>query len=215
MASQPNGRHTKAIIVSGASAAVAAITTEAASRFIVAQFPNRPTAPDIAFGLLPHVPQTSYVTLLAIAAVIVLFICDAVLYESARIPEFITVVALMYVLRAVMTVMTPLAQARDVAVLSFPLFSNGLFPSGHVALTLLFIFLVDGRHVRAFRGTSTVLLMVLTVTMLMSRGHYSIDIVGGALLAYFMWREWSDGRLFSVLKRLVVASEPSRPLRCR
>jgi hypothetical protein len=41
------------------------------------------------------------------------------------------------------------------------------------------------------------------ITLLLAHGHYSIDIAGGVLLAYFVFHEWNSGSVFGPLKRLV------------
>lgn len=190
----------------------AAVATELASRFVADRFPDRPAAPDIAYGILPHVPEASYVTLGAIALVIVMFAVYVMRHEPELIPSHITAISLMYLLRAAMTALTPLAHARDGSAIPFPLFGNGLFPSGHTALALLLILLIGRRvHLRV-RSVAVASLAVMMVSMLYSRGHYSIDLAGGALLGYFVWREWTDGRLFEPLRRLVAPGGSPLPL---
>ena len=56
-----------------------------------------------------------------------------------------------------------------------------------------------------------ILAAIVVLGLLLSRSHYSIDIAGGALLAYFVEREWTDGHLFDPLKRLVVAGAEATP----
>lgn len=179
------------------------LATELASRFIAASFPGRPQAPDLLHRTLPHVPAASYVTLGALGVALVLFAVYCARHERERVPEFITLVALMYVLRAAISVLTPLAVPRSSAVLTFPLFGNVLFPSGHTALALLLARLTDRTRAPGLRAAQIVLLGVIVVTMLVSRGHYSIDIADGLLLGYFVSSEWTHGRLFGPLKRVV------------
>ena len=181
----------------------AAVATELASRFVAHRFPDRPVAPDISYAILPHIPWASYVTLAAIALVIVVSAVYVMRDEPELIPSHVTAISLMYLLRAAMTTLTPLAHARDGSAIPFPLFGNGLFPSGHTALALLLILLIGRRLHPRLRTAAVVLLGVMMVSMLYSRGHYSIDLAGGALLGYFVWREWTDGRLLEPLRRLV------------
>jgi membrane-associated phospholipid phosphatase len=197
-----------AIVITLGVAAAAA--TEAASRLIALRFPDRPAAPDLLYGMLPHAPAASYVTLAAMTAMLVLFFAYALRTGPRRIPEYLAVLAVMYLLRAPMLVLTPLAAARDGSVLTFPFFVNALFPSGHTALALLLVLLTDAGLAPRLHAAQVVLLAVVIATMLFSRGHYSIDIVGGLLLGYFVSREWKDGRLFGPLKRLVVTDAPTR-----
>jgi len=189
--------------VAALAALAAAGATEAASRFIASRFPTRPAAPDLLFELLPHVPGASYITLVTIAAIVLILAAHLIRTAPGRVPELITVVAVLYTLRAAMIVLTPLAHARDGSLITFPLFENGLFPSGHTAVALLLVWLTKRDEAGIGKVVAMALLPVMIVSMLLSRGHYSIDIVGGALLAYFVWREWTVGRLFDPLRRLV------------
>jgi membrane-associated phospholipid phosphatase len=202
MAVDPHGR-TRRIAIASAMAAGAVIATEATSRIIASRFPDRPVARDLLYGVLPHVPAASYLTLAVICTLIVALGVWLVRHRPGQIPEYVSMVSLMYVLRAALTVLTPLAHDRAGSVLPFPLFENGLFPSGHTAVAILLLLLVGRRSAPRLHAAGTALLAVMVVTMLLSRGHYSIDIAGGALLAYFVWREWSGDGLFGRLRAAV------------
>ncbi len=195
-------------VVALALVLAAAAAAEGASRLIAVRFPGRPAAPDLLYGWLPHTPAASYVTLAAMSAMLVLFLVRTLRSSPGRLPEYLTVLALMYLLRAPMLVLTPLAAARDGSVLAFPLFVNGLFPSGHTALAFMLARLTDAKKSPGLHAVQVALLGVVIVTMLLSRDHYSIDIIGGLLLGYFVSHEWSTGHLFSPLKHLVTAETP-------
>lgn len=186
--------------------------TEAASRFIAARFPDRPWAPDLLHSLLPHVPEASYITLGALGVALALFTAYCARHERDCMPEFIALAALTFLLRAGISILTPLAVARDSAVLAFPFFGNVLFPSGHTALAFLLTRLTDRTRAPRLRIAQMLLLGTIIVTMLLSRGHYSIDIVGGLLLGYFMSSEWKGDGLFGPIKRWVAAeATPAMP----
>ena len=191
-----------------ALALAAGAATEAASRFIGARFPDRPWAPDLLHSLLPHVPEASYVTLGALGVALALFAVYCARHGRDCMPGFIALVAVMYLLRAGISVLTPLAVARDSAVLSFPLFGNVLFPSGHTALAYLLARLTDRTRAPRLHTAQLSLLGAIIVTMLLSRGHYSIDIAGGLLLGYFVSAEWKTDGLFGPIRRLAAAEAP-------
>jgi membrane-associated phospholipid phosphatase len=133
----------------------------------------------------------------------VLFAYYALRYAPDEVPEYLAVLAIMYLFRAVLIVLTPLAHARGEGPPAFPLFQNGMFPSGHTAAALLFAWMTDARRAPRLRRAQYVLLAVVVVCLVISHGHYSIDIVGGALLAYFVHREWTSGTLFATVKRFM------------
>jgi membrane-associated phospholipid phosphatase len=51
-------------------------------------------------------------------------------------------------------------------------------------------FLIDGRRHPGFKRAAGLLCLVEMITLILSRGHYSIDIVGGAALSYLVVVLW-------------------------
>jgi len=179
------------------------LATEAASRFIVAHFPDRPLAEDLLLRVLPDMPLARYVTSAAIALGFLLFAIYALSKARNEIPKFAAVIALMYLFRAALMVLTPLANANNGEPAAFPIFQYGMFPSGHTAAMLLVTLFIDAEAAPRLRLMAAGLTVVVAVGMLIAHSHYAIDIAGGAMLAYFIEREWTSGKLFGPLKRLV------------
>lgn len=180
-----------------------AVAAEAASRFIEARIPAPPQVSDLLLGALPYVLSARLVTSAALVGALVAFAAYALHRAPGEVPRFVAVIALAYLLRAAIMVLTPLASPRDAGAYVFPLFANGMFPSGHTALVVLLVRFTDRSRAPALQRAFVALAAIVVITLLLSRGHYSIDLVGGALLAYFVDREWSSGRLFDPLKRFV------------
>jgi len=80
---------------------------------------------------------------------------------------------------------------------------NGEFPSGHMASVFLCMLLVDKAKSPRIRAAMAVLVVVECVSLLISHQHYSIDIVGGLLLSYFVYYEYARGTWFNWLKPLI------------
>jgi membrane-associated phospholipid phosphatase len=121
------------------------------------------------------------------------------------VPEVIALFGLMEIGRALIMVLTPLAVPYDEAT-HFGLEGVrnwGEFPSGHAATFLLYYLIVDGDVSPRIKSALRWLLVGEIVALLVSHSHYSIDIVGGLLLAYWVHREYAEGRTFDALKRLV------------
>jgi membrane-associated phospholipid phosphatase len=80
-----------------------------------------------------------------------------------------------------------------------------MFPSGHAASVMLCTLMVD----RADAPRAHIALVVLTVAeclaLLLCHAHYSIDIVGGLLLSYFVWHAYDHGRALAWLRRFVAS----------
>ena len=80
---------------------------------------------------------------------------------------------------------------------------NGEFPSGHMASVFLCMLLVDKATSPRIHAAMVALVVVECVSLLMSHQHYSIDVVGGLLLSYFIYHEYAEGTWFNWLKPLI------------
>jgi membrane-associated phospholipid phosphatase len=179
--------------------------TEGASWFLQWRYPDRPVAPDLLLDALPYIEPARLLTSAAIFAAVVLFAIHAWRHEPQRIPDFVAMLAVMYLMRSVLLVLTPLANARDGLPAQFPLFQYGMFPSGHTAVVVLCAMWVDRRTAPGVKRVAVSLALVVCLGLLLAHSHYAIDIAGGALLAYFVDREWRQGWLLEPVKRLVMA----------
>lgn len=80
---------------------------------------------------------------------------------------------------------------------------NGEFPSGHMASVFMCMLLVDGAKSPRIKAAMIALAVIEGVSLLMSHQHYSIDLVGGMLLSYFLVHEYAEGTWLDWLKPLV------------
>lgn len=80
---------------------------------------------------------------------------------------------------------------------------HGEFPSGHMAFVFLCMLLVDKAKAPRIRAAMVVLVVAECVSLLVSHQHYSIDVVGGFLLSYFIYHEYTEGTWFNWLKPLI------------
>lgn len=193
----------RALLVSLAALSLAGVASSSASALIATGFTDRPAPRDLLFEVLPHMSAARYPATAALVLAFALLLRHGLQRARHEIPRFIAVFALMYLLRAAIMVMTPLANAHGPGSFVFPFVQNGMFPSGHTAAAVLCVRLVDPHAAPRLRLVQTVLAWVLATGLLVSHGHYSIDIVGGFLLAFFVEQEWATGRLFTPLKRLM------------
>jgi membrane-associated phospholipid phosphatase len=183
-----------------ASSGVASIL---GSAFIAARYPHRARPEDLLFELLPHRPEARYVMAAALATALALFAHHALFTARDQLPKFVCVFALMYLLRAALICLTPLADAHGEGGFLLPVAQHGMFPSGHSATTLLCVLLTDEARAPRLRRLLIGLAAIVWATLLLAHGHYSIDVAGGLLLAYFCEAEWSRGRLFAPLARAI------------
>jgi len=190
----------RAVLVSLALLLASGIASLAGNRFILAQFPDRPRPRDALFELLPYVSEARYLTAVALAAAFALFVVFAVRRVPSEIPRFIAIFAIMYLLRAAIMVLTPLASAHGEGPFLFALTQYGMFPSGHTAAAVLLALFTDAAIAPRLHTVQVALAATLAASFVLAHGHYSIDVVGGFLLAYFVEREWANGSLFNPVK---------------
>ena len=165
---------------------LAAVATVLANLLIVRGFPDAARPDDLLFELLPHVRPARWLTVVALVLGFGVFLTDLLRrdgWASRRLQVVATTFALMYLLRAGMTVLTPLASAQGEEPFIVTPQQYGMFPSGHTAAITLLLVLTPPARTWARRAQWTAL-GLMVVGLLLARGHYSIDIVGGLLLGY-------------------------------
>jgi len=172
------------------------------SAFIAAQFPDRPTPRDLLFEILPLVEWTQYLTDLALFAEVGLIFWYLSRGRWRLFPQMAAMFSIMHLLRAVITILTPLAGPLGNGAYYglIHVTQNGEFPSGHVGGALILYLFVEASEEPRLKALMLTLAVVECVSLLLSRGHYSIDIVGGLMLAYIVHREFTKGTLFNWLK---------------
>lgn len=195
------------LIASLGMLAAAAAASAASSEYIARAFPSRPTPDDLLFRLLPTARIMEYGTDIALAGAFASLIAYLTMRARDEWPRAIAVFSAMYIVRAGMMVLTPLASAHGNGTRFgfLPLVQNGMYPSGHTAAALLCVLLVDRKRAPALRATALVCACIVWIGLILARAHYSIDIAGGLLLGYFVWREWTSGSVMGRLKRLIDA----------
>lgn len=174
--------------------ALAGLATWGANAVIMRFFADAVRPDDLMFELLPYVGPARWLTVVSLAGSLAAFLWST-RKEPATLPAAGVVIALMYLLRAGLIVLTPLAPAHGEGGFVFPQVQYGMFPSGHTALVALLALMVPRR--RGWRRWQWGMVGLMITGLLLARGHYSIDIVGGLLLAYFVVNVWRSGTLFA------------------
>lgn len=173
------------------------------SDFIASEFTDRPRPRDLLFELLPHVSALRFFSTAALAIGALIYLRYVLKHARGDIPEFIAAYAMMHLIRTGIMILDPLANAHGAGGYVFPIVQNGMFPSGHMATAVMFVRFIDARVEPGMRRAAAAAAVAMAVSMILSHGHYGIDMVGGVLLAYFVEREWRDGRLFAPVQRLL------------
>lgn len=106
-----------------------------------------------------------------------------------RAPKLLMLMALMYMLRGFTIPLTPLGQIKHPA-LTYPEtdfvaqnFYFGMFFSGHTASAWIQIFFIKRGH--PLRPVAYIAGFIQMYTLIVSHQHYTVDLFGGLIVAYF------------------------------
>ncbi len=162
----------------------------------------RPLIPDIIHNQLPSIPDFGYVAdLIVIFDLIILGFLFS--QNKEKIPYYLSLIASIYFVRAILITLNPVG---DSFINSgyYGLFpgsdlSQGMFPSGHTAIAFLVFLLTEKKS--NFKLSTLILLILEIFALLISKGHYSIDIVGGILLTYTLYRVFEDRKNYFTKKQ--------------
>ncbi len=195
----------RALVVALALLATSGITSFAGNVLIIERFPDRPRPDDLILQMVPASRFAQYVTEVAVIGSLVLLAVYAFTRAREDLADIVAIFGVMYLIRSVLMVLTPLASAYagSGSFGAIPLDQVGMFPSGHAAAAFFVFVLIDGKRAPGMRRAALVLMLVQWTALLASHAHYSIDLVGGVLLGYFVWREWYRGGLFGPVRRLM------------
>ena len=145
--------------------------------------------PSLSDMVLDRLPVIDVSLVYDTACIVVFFIVMVYIIrrkEYGRIPYFLVLTGLFYIIRGGFVALTPLGNPPDFDG-SNPLFNGfclyefGVYPSGHVGNTFLLLLLVKDKTYRYLIGLCLVLIIV---SLFYSHCHYSIDIFSGFLFAY-------------------------------
>lgn len=129
--------------------------------------------------------------------------------QYKQIPYILLLSGIFQVLRGFFIVLTPIGNPPgfDGTEGLFHGFANielGVYPSGHIGIAYLyFLFAKD----RLYRSLLLITVLIITFSLFVSRGHYTIDILSGMLFAYAI-KSFGDKHL---LKQLEPAPQPGDP----
>lgn len=132
------------------------------------------------------------ITLLAIATLLIY----SYRRQPQHLPFIINSVSITLIIRSVLILLTPVNNSFGTAeywdLFSFTSYPSGMFPSGHTACAFLSYLFVKSNPNHHYRRLMAILLLIEIIALITSHGHYSIDIIGGLMLAYIIYRQGQD-----------------------
>lgn len=151
-------------------------------------FPVRPILDDLFFRITPYIPEFSYVAdgVIVVSILLYLFLIKI---DQTKLQTAMATAAFLYFLRGLLNLVTPIGDpSGDAEVYGFleayPLM--GMFPSGHIGFLVgQYLLLHKWNYPKKWLAVYILLIVLESFALWVTRGHYTIDIVGGMMVAYF------------------------------
>jgi len=143
-----------------------------------------PILNDLLLDALPYFDLVWLYDLLSILPLIII-VFYAVNKDFEKIPYIILLFGIINLIRGVFIGLTPFGSPKinEVGLFVGTMFRNGVYPSGHVGHAFLTFLLVS----RKYKWITLVILVFLVITLLLARGHYSVDIFSALLFVYAVY----------------------------
>lgn len=152
-------------------------------------YPNLQVATDFLFLHLPFINILWLADLILLVASTSFLIFMFSKKKEKNFPFYATVIGIFNLIRAGFIYLTPLGNPHPTSGLGIPFLpSGGMFPSGHVgAIFLFFLFALESKS-KYWSIYFMILLVIEIGSMLLSRGHYTIDMIGAMFIAFAIWK---------------------------
>lgn len=160
-------------------------------QFLKTNYPNPVRPDDLLLDLIPETTAFIAVGDFITSGMFMLTIFYYSIWQGnlRRLPQLLFLLAVMYLMRAFVINMTPLAQIQPPSE-NFPedhfiaqTFYHGMYFSGHTASAFIQpLFFKGAKH----RWVLFVLASIAAFSLIASHSHYTIDVIGGFFVAYFI-----------------------------
>lgn len=144
-----------------------------------------PSMPDVVLAHLPRL-NLFLVGEILFAVYLACFGFVVFAYRRCDIPKLLIMLGLFYGVRGLFLFTMPIGAPVDAPPVAdrfalYPYPSHAYFPGGHIGLLFLCSFFVPQRKLRRFFLVAAIL---FGIGSLLTRAHYTGDLLGGVLLAY-------------------------------
>lgn len=181
------GKITQKLWISLLVLGLGGITSIAADYGISKLFPERVILKDVMFLIVPYMPSLA---VLADAVVAIAFVGILILsrFKQEKLAQLFFSVGILYTIRAMLNFVTPIGDpSGDLTTYGFLEFKPmlGMFPSGHIAILNAEFWLARlWKAPKSAEYFFIILMIVESLALWATRGHYTIDIAGGIVLGY-------------------------------
>jgi len=155
-----------------------------------------PMLSDMILDNLPVLNVSLFYDIFALIPIILVLVYIVHKKDYNRIPVFLMMSGLFYIVRGIFIVLTPFGNppmfnGSDPLFNGFAKYDLGVYPSGHVGNVFLMFLLVKDR---GYKLAIFICLILVIITLFLAHGHYSIDILSGLFFSYAI-RAFGDKHL--------------------
>jgi hypothetical protein len=145
-----------------------------------------PMLSDLILDNLPVIDVSLIYDIVALIPIILVIIYIIHKKDFNRIPLFLLMIGLFYIIRGIFIVLTPFGNppmfnGSDPLFHGFANYELGVYPSGHAGNVFLILLLVKNRVYKWIIG---ICLIIVILALFLAHGHYSIDILSGLFFSY-------------------------------
>ena len=166
------------------------VSSRFTSYMIDMYYPSRASAVDLIHEFLPYIQSLEIVA--DIGVLVAFFLLISYIRKSPeQIYKIMASFGVMYCVRAILNIATPLGKplGNEIShgILKKYFHQAGMFPSGHTAFVFIVFFVIPPKY-KTLRTLALLNGLIEVISMDLSWGHWTIDIAGGIMLAYCVYR---------------------------
>jgi membrane-associated phospholipid phosphatase len=145
-----------------------------------------PMLSDLILDNIPYMNVGFYYDIGSLLSVFVALTYIVVKKQGRQFSYFLILMGIFYVVRGIFIVLTPfgnppLFNGSGAPFNGFSRYELGVYPSGQVGNAVMFFLLARDRF---FKWLLFAVVIFIIITLLLARGHYSVDIFSGWFFAY-------------------------------
>lgn len=153
---------------------------------IITEGKSLPMLSDLVLDNIPYLDISVVYDIFCIFPVVFLLIYIFHRKDFDRVPFFLLLIGIFYVVRGIFIILTPFGNppmfdGTDSIFKGFSKYELGVYPSGHAGNIFMIYLLVKDS---LYKKLILLCLVIVVASLFLSRGHYSIDILSGLLFSY-------------------------------
>jgi hypothetical protein len=170
---------------------IGAISTPIAGLFIKKSFGYLPQPEDLIIDQIRPMFLAGKFSEWVMQLMIILFVYTIISHDIKNLPSYMSKIGMIYIIRSFIIILNPLPQLYDptykgLLISEFTLyFYQGMYFSGHTAFAF-FVYFSDSYSSTTIKYTKLLLAAIVGIFLIISHSHYTVDILMGILVAFFL-----------------------------